>query len=91
LGALANVVTDTIEKKFGFCKYLEFLSCFAITSTSTEEIIFASNVLRSDQKVQGGKSQNFLSKFEICFLTLGLKVFRLFRLKVLFESDIIKG
>ncbi len=39
----------------------------------------------------GGDSQNFLGKFERFFVTLGLKILRLFRLKVLFEADIIKG
>ncbi len=38
----------------------------------------------------GGNSQNFLCKFVRFFVTLGLKIFRLFRLKVLFEADIIK-
>ncbi len=40
---------------------------------------------------QGGNSQNFLGKFVRLFLTLGLKILGLFRLKVLFEADIIKG
>jgi len=40
---------------------------------------------------QSGNSQNFLGKFVRFFLTLGLKILRLFRLKVLFEADIIKG
>jgi hypothetical protein len=40
---------------------------------------------------QGGDSQNFLQKFERFFVTLGLKILRLFRLKVPFEADIIKG
>jgi len=39
----------------------------------------------------GGNSQNFLWKFVRFFLTLGLKILRLFGLKVLFEADIIKG
>ena len=39
----------------------------------------------------GEDLQNFLGKFEIFFVTLGLKIFKLFRLKVLFEADIIKG
>jgi hypothetical protein len=38
----------------------------------------------------GGDSQYFLHKFIIFFVTLGLKILRLFRLKVLFEADIIK-
>jgi len=42
-------------------------------------------------KNQDGNSQNFLGKFVRFFLTLGLKILRLFRLKVLFEADIIKG
>ncbi len=42
------------------------------------------------QRVKGAgqNSQNFLGKF-VRFL--GLKILRLFRLKVLFETDIIKG
>jgi len=40
---------------------------------------------------QGGDSQNFLCKFIIFFVTLGLKILTLFRLKVVFETDIIKG
>ncbi len=39
----------------------------------------------------GGDSQNFLNKFVRFFVTLGLKILRLLRLKVLFEADIIKG
>jgi len=38
-----------------------------------------------------GDSQNFLRKSIRFFVTLGLKILRLFRLKVLFEADIIKG
>ncbi len=38
----------------------------------------------------GGNSQKFLRKFIRFFATLGLKTLRLFRLKVLFEADIIK-
>jgi len=37
-----------------------------------------------------GNSQNFLSKFIRFFVTLGLKILRLLRLKVFFEADIIK-
>jgi len=40
----------------------------------------------------GGDSQKLLTQIrKIFFLTLGLKILRLFRLKVLFEADIIKG
>jgi len=42
-------------------------------------------------RIQGGDSQNFLQKFVRFFVTLGLKILRLFRLKVLYEADIIKG
>jgi len=38
-----------------------------------------------------GNSQNFLGKFVRFLITLGLKILILFRLKVLFEADIIKG
>jgi len=41
--------------------------------------------------LQGGSLQNFLDKFVTFFVTLGLKILRLFSLKVLFEADIIKG
>ncbi len=41
--------------------------------------------------MQGGNLQNFLCKFVRIFVTLDLKILRLFRLKVLFETDIIKG
>jgi len=39
----------------------------------------------------GGDSQNFLLKFIRFFVTLGLKILKLFRLKVVFEADIIEG
>jgi len=39
----------------------------------------------------GGDSQNFLHKFVRFFITLGLKILRLFGLGVLFEANIIKG
>jgi len=42
-------------------------------------------------KLLGGDSQNFLRKFARFFITLGLEILRLFRLKVLFEVDIMKG
>jgi hypothetical protein len=38
----------------------------------------------------GGDSQNFLFKFVRFFVSLGLKILRFFRLKVLFEAEIIK-
>jgi len=41
-------------------------------------------------KTLGGNSQNFLQKFVRFFVTLGIKILRLIRLKVLFEADIIK-
>ncbi len=40
---------------------------------------------------QGGNSQNFFGKFVRFFVTLGLKILRLFRLKVVFEADIMKS
>jgi hypothetical protein len=44
------------------------------------------------QTPQGGNSQNFLeANLKDFFVTLGLKFLRLFRLKVIFEADIIKG
>jgi len=42
-------------------------------------------------KVWVEKSQNFSGKFVKIFITLGFKILKLFRLKVLFEADIIKG
>jgi len=40
----------------------------------------------------GGDSQNFLRKLVRFLITLGLKILRLFRLKLLFETDIsLKG
>jgi len=43
-------------------------------------------------KSLSGNSQKFLQKFvRFFFVTLSLKILRLFRLKVLFEADIIKG
>jgi hypothetical protein len=45
--------------------------------------------LRNTHKTQGGNSQNFLGKFIRFFVTLDLKIMRLFRLKVLFEATII--
>jgi len=41
--------------------------------------------------ILGGDLQNFLHKFVRFIVTLGLKILRLFRLKVLFEADSIKG
>jgi len=38
-----------------------------------------------------GDSQNFLCKFVRFFVTLGLKILRLFWLKVIFEADINKS
>jgi len=40
---------------------------------------------------QGGNSQNILCKFIRFFLTLVLKILRLFWFKVVFEADINKG
>jgi hypothetical protein len=39
----------------------------------------------------GGNSQNFLHKFVRFFVTLGIKILRLFKLKVLFEANINKS
>jgi len=41
--------------------------------------------------LHGGDLQNVLCKFVRFFVTLGLKILRLFRLKVLLEAGIIKG
>jgi len=40
--------------------------------------------------VKGENSQNFLSKFVRFFVTLGLKILILLRLKVVFKANIIK-
>jgi len=40
-------------------------------------------------RYQGGNSQNFLSKFVRFFVTLGLKILRLLRQKIVFKYDII--
>jgi len=42
------------------------------------------------ETAQGQDSQNFLGKFVRFFITLGFKIFGLFRFKVLFEADINK-
>jgi len=54
-------------------------------------MLIVSFVARVRLKLLGGDSQNFLGKFVRFFVTLGLKILRLFRLKVLFEAEIIKG
>jgi len=46
---------------------------------------------RNKHQYLGGNSQNFLGEFIRFFVTLGLKILRLFRLKVLFEADLIIG
>jgi len=57
---------------------------------STERSVYVEN--HFETKEQGVDSQNFLRKFVRFFLvTLGLKILRLFRLKVLFEADIMQG
>jgi len=40
--------------------------------------------------ILSGNSQNFLCKFVRFFVSLGLKIVILLRLKVVFEADIIK-
>jgi hypothetical protein len=67
------------------CK-IALLKIFAICGCLAHFLLFSSEIAD-----QGGYSQNFLSKFVRFFVTLGLKILRLFRLKVLFEADIIKG
>jgi len=57
-------------------------------------LIVITNVSVNDcdnYKWQGTDSQNFLGKFVRYLVILGLKILRLFRLKVLFEANIIKG
>jgi len=62
-------------------KYLTY-----VNSKSTHGLLHGPPV-----KNQDGDSQNFLRKFVRFCVTLGLKILRLFRLKVVFEPDIIKG
>ncbi len=46
--------------------------------------------MRNYKKNLCGDLQNFLGKFVRFLVTLGLKILRLLRLKVVFEEDIIK-
>jgi len=41
-------------------------------------------------RLLGGDSHNFLSNFVRFFVTLGLEILRLLRLKVVFKADISK-
>jgi len=61
-------------------RYLTFVTLYRKTP-----IVFV-----IDRLDLGGNLQNFLSKFLRFYLTLGLKILRLLRLKVVFEADIIK-
>ncbi len=61
--------------------------CYADTLVQ----FFPTNFSLSFPVKLGGDSQNFLHIFLRFFVALGLKILRLFRLKVLFEADIIKG
>ncbi len=53
-------------------------------------LLFLSAAYNNKEK-QGWNSQNFLHKFVRFFLSLGLKVLRLFRLKVFFEALALKS
>jgi len=66
-------------------KWLKF-NAISSDNLTTFETVYYNGLLRS----QGGNSQNFLSKFVRFFVTLGLKILRLQRLKVVFEVDVIK-
>ncbi len=46
--------------------------------------------LNTNGKAQGGNSQNFLSRILKIFVTLGLKILILSRLKEVFEREILK-
>jgi len=63
----------------------------ATTNTSLERRCEQTVETKFQVRLLGGNPQNFLPKFVRFFLTLGLKIWTLFRLKVLFEADIIKG
>ncbi len=47
--------------------------------------------MKVNREELGGNSQNFLSKFVRFFVTLGHKILRSQRLKVVFEANVIKG
>jgi len=69
------------------CTWVNFTNQFVRNS---ERYRKKANV--ASHTVQGGNSQqNFVSKFIRFFVTLGLKILRLFSFKVLFEADIING
>ena len=64
-----------------------FIDCLVIRKI----LICVTNAQVWQVCVQGGNSQNFLKQFLKIFITLGLKILGLVRLKVIFEADIIKG
>jgi len=66
------------------------LSKLASAQKNCFPIFFATFATHKNKNL-GQDSQNFLGKFVRVFVTLGLKILRFFRLKVLFEGDIIKG
>jgi len=62
-----------------------------LNDTSLKNIIKASQSVTFCFNHQGRNSQNFVSNFGRFFVvTLGLKILRLLRLKVVFQTDDIK-
>jgi hypothetical protein len=83
---IMSIVTHLFKKFFAFPLHRS-----NALKTPVNVIIWLS--LTSEWKVKflGGDSQNVLGKFLRFFVTLGLKILRSSRPKVLFEADIIKG
>jgi len=55
------------------------------------DILIQLQYLQRSSLTMGRNSQNYLGKFLRFFITLGLKILRLLRLKVVFEVDINKS
>jgi hypothetical protein len=63
------------------------MSHYAVKTSFYDLFVLSSLLYYVHDKQLGGNSQKFLRKFVRFFLTLGLKILRLFRLKVLFEAS----
>jgi len=90
-----NLELEAVSK-FGFLRYsrITILTRRNIVMNflhSTKNTVFT-RYLRwlGSWKIQRGNSQNFLGKFVRFYVTLGLNIFSLLRLKVVFKADIIK-
>jgi hypothetical protein len=81
-----NQCTSSVQ----ICRRFTTFAAFAF-ALKVEHLLSGEDLLRRGMEVQGGDSKNFLWKFVRFFITLGLKILRLSRLKVVFEADIIKG